>query len=127
VVGDGQFGGDGVGLVADVEHAVLVESAHPLEQHLGVALDQGGAAGDVGVESFPDPVVEGEHVVAGRLEQEQALEFGQLLGLLAGQVMGLGPVGVAVVQLPGVVREWLDLGHPGGPGVRCLVTADQPW
>jgi hypothetical protein len=65
-------------------------------------------------------------VIAGGLDQEQPLQLGQLLGLLLGEVAGLGPVAGAVVQLPAVVVEG-DADLPGGlSGVRCLVMADQP-
>src|SRR3712207_7940989 len=47
----------------------------------------------VGVEPFVPPVVEGEHVVLGGLDQELALEVAELIWHLCGQVAGLGPVG----------------------------------
>ena len=66
-------------------------------------------AGEVGVEALDPAVVERQHVVLGRLDQEQPLELVQLVGLLGGEVVGLGPV-VRVVELPDVVVEGRQLG-----------------
>jgi hypothetical protein len=49
-VGHDDLGGDGVGLVLDVQHDVLRQAAHPGEQELGVAADQLGPPGDLVVE-----------------------------------------------------------------------------
>ena len=128
-VGDGEVGGDGVGLVLDVDHAVLRQPAHAAEQHLGVALDELGAAGEVGVEPLELAVVQREDVVLAGLDQEQPLQVAQPVGMLGGHVVGLGPV-VGGVQLPDVVVERRQLlaatptGWSGGsprssPGGRC--------
>ncbi len=77
----------------------------PAEQELRVALDQHGAAGQVGIDALDLPVVERQHVVLDRLDQPQPLELVQLLRHLLGQVVGLGPVLAAVVELPDIVVE----------------------
>ena len=69
-----------------------------------------GPAGQLRVEPFDAAVVERQHPVLDRLDQEQSLEGGQLVGVLRRQVMGLGPVGGGVVQLPHVVVEGRKLG-----------------
>ena len=71
-------------------------------------LDQLRPAGEVGVEALDAAVVQRQHVVLGRLEQEQPLQLVQLLGLLGGEVVGLGPV-VRAVELPDVVVEGRQL------------------
>ena len=68
-----------------------------------VALDQLRPAGHLGFEALDPAVVERQHVVLRRLDQEQALQLGQLLRVLGGEVVGLGPV-VGGVELPDVVR-----------------------
>jgi hypothetical protein len=97
------------------------EAPHSLVQDLGVALHQAGSFDDVGVHPFPHPIVEREHVVAGGLEEEQLLQLGEFVGLLGGEVVGLGPVAGAVVQLPHVVGV-LDLGDPGRPWGAVLTS-----
>ena len=67
-------------------------------------------AGEVGVEALVAPVVEREDVVLPGLDEEQALQLAQLLGLLVGEVVRLRPV-VGAVELPDVVVEG---GHLGG-------------
>ena len=82
-------------------------------------------AGHVGVEALEAPVVERQDVVLPRLDQEQALELGQLVRLLVREVVGLRPV-VGAVQLPDVVVERRHL-RRAPTGVLCRVTAVQPW
>ena len=71
----------------------------------------------------------GHDVVLGRLDQEQSLQFGELLGMGLRQVVRLGPVGVGVVQLPDVLVERLlqrpDPRHgvPGHRGPPLVVDA----
>ena len=67
-----------------------------------------------GVQPLHPPVVDGQHLVASRLLEEEPLELGEPLGLLGRQVAGLAPVGRRVVQLPDVVleRRQLRRGHP---------------
>ena len=100
-----QLGRDRERLVLDVDDAVLRQPAHAAEQQLCVALDQGGPPGDVGYEAFDLPVIERKHVVLDRLDQPKPLQFMQFLRILLRQVLGLRPVGVAVVELPDVVVE----------------------
>jgi hypothetical protein len=100
-----ELGGDRVGLVLDVDHRTLRQPPHAAEQQLGVALDQGRPPGQVRVEALADPVVKRQHVVLGRLDQPEALELMQLVGMLGRQVPGLAPVAGGVVQLPAVVVE----------------------
>ena len=78
-------------------------------------------AGEVGVEPLGRADVERQHVEPGRLDQEQPLQLGQLLRVLGGEVVGLGPVLLDVVELPHVLVEAvigaeprvLVLGHRG--------------
>ena len=65
-------------------------------------------------------VVEREDPVATRFLLEALLEFFQQLGMLAGDVPGLGPVRMGVVQLPTIVVE-ASRGLQGLPGgaVTC--------
>ena len=88
-------------------------------------LDELRPAGEVGVEALDAPVVERQHVVLRRLDQEQALQLGELLRLLRREIVRLRPV-VGRVQLPDVVVE-----RPAAAaithGVLCRVTAVQPW
>ena len=86
--------------------------------------DQLRPAGEVGVEALDPAVVERQHVVAHRLDQEQPLQLGSSLGLLGGEVVGLGPV-VRRVELPDVVVVGRQLG-PATQGMLCRVTAVQP-
>ena len=119
-VGDGHLGGDGVRLVLEVEHAVLLQPDHAVEERLCVAADQLRTPGHVGVDPFHHPVVERQHVEAGGLDHEQVLQLTQLVGHLRGQVVGLGPVRGAVVQLPHVLVE-------RDPGCRARATACGAW
>ena len=95
-LGHGDVGGDRVGIVLDVQDAVLGEASHSFEQQLSSTADQGGASGEVGVEPFDPPVVEGEHLVLGGLEQELALQVGELLWVVRREVVSLRPVVGAV-------------------------------
>ena len=61
-------------------------------------------SGEVGVEALDAAVVEGQHVVLGRLDEEQTLELGELGRVLGRDVVGLGPV-VGAVELPDVVVD----------------------
>ena len=110
-------------LFLSVEHAVLADP-HAGEQQLAVAADQLRTPRDVGVDALEAAVVERHDVVLDGLDQPESLQLGELLGILCGQVMRLRPV-VGPVQLPHVVveRRRLSAIH----GVRCLVTAVQPW
>ena len=77
-----------------------------------LALDQLRPAGEIRVEALERPIVERQHAVLRRLDDEETLQFGELLRVLLRQVLRLRPVGVGVVQLPHVVVE------------RALVGAD---
>ena len=79
--------------------------AMPGKRTWRVPLDQRGAAGHGGNHALPAAVVQRQDVVAGGFDQPLPLQLGQLLGHLRGQVVGLGPVGIGVVQLPDVVVE----------------------
>ena len=63
------------------------------------------AAGQVGVDSLEQPVVDGQHVVARRLDEPEALQLAELLRHLLGEVLRLAPVLVGVVELPDVIVE----------------------
>ena len=124
-VGDGDRRGDRHRLVLEDDDRVLREAAHAGEQELRGAGDELGAAGELGVEPFVAPVVEREHVVLAGLDEEQALQLAELVGLLGGEVVGLGPV-VGAVQLPHVVVERRQLladprGAVAGAGRPALV------
>ena len=66
-----------------------------------------------GFEALDPAIVERQRPVADRLDQEQPLQLAQLLGILGGDVVGLGPV-VRCVELPDVVVDRRQLGadHP---------------
>ena len=100
------------------------QPAHAPEEELRVAADQLRAAGEIGVEALEAPVVERQDVVPRRLDQEQPLELGELLGLLGGEVVGLGPV-VGPVELPDVVVDRRAARSPP-TAVLWRVTAVQP-
>ncbi len=104
VRGHHDLGGHRVRLVLDVDDTALRQPFHAAEHELGVALDEDRSAGEVAVEAFHAPVVEWEHVVAGPLDHEQPLQFGQLPGILGREVAGLGPV-VGAVEFPHVVGD----------------------
>ena len=89
-------------------------------------VDQGRAPGQFGVGPLAGAVVHGQHVVLGGLDEEEALQLGQLLWLLGREVAGLAVVAVAVVELPHVVVEGGQSPPTITHGVRCLVTALQP-
>ena len=124
-LGTDDLGRHRVRLVLEREDRVLAQPAHAPEQQLRLAADELRAAGEVGVEALDAAVVERQHVVAGRLDQEQPLQLVQLLGLLVGEVVGLRPV-VGRVELPHVVVEGGQLGAMTH-GVLWRVTAVQPW
>ena len=65
---------------------VLGQPAHAAEQDLRVALDQLRPAGEVRVEALERPIVERQHAVLGRLDQEEPLQLGELLRVLLRQV-----------------------------------------
>ena len=67
--------------------------------------DQLRPAGDCRVQPLEAAVVDGQHVVLHRLDQPQPLQGGEPLRILRGQVVGLRPVGAAVVELPDVFVE----------------------
>jgi hypothetical protein len=115
LVSDGHFGGDGVRLVLHVQHGVLGHPGHAAEEHLGGALGQFRTTGDFRVESLDPPIVQRQHVVLHGFDEEEALELGEFFGVLGGQVMGLGPVVVNVVELPHIVVEGGESG-PEQPG-----------
>ena len=80
------------------------EAVHAGVEHLRVAVDQFRTTRDLGIEPLRLAVVDRQHVVADRLDQQQPLQLVQLLGHLLRQVVGLRPV-VGAVQLPHVVVE----------------------
>ena len=117
-IGHDDLRGDGERLVLDAEDAGLRQATHAAEQHLRVAADELGPAGDVGVEPLGGPVVEREHVVLRRLHQPEPLELVEPVGHLLREVVGLRPVLRPVVELPDVVVERRHVRaahHPRGP------------
>ena len=81
-----------MGLVLDVEEAVLGEAAHAAEEQLRVSLHELRPADELGVEALDAAVVEREHVVLAGLLEPELLQLGQLLRHLGCQVVGLAPV-----------------------------------
>jgi hypothetical protein len=71
-------------------------------------------------------VVEREHGVPRRLDEEELLEALEPVGLLGREVARLRPVAVGVVQLPDVVAERGDRVSRSQEAVRCGVHAAQP-
>ena len=106
----------GVRLVLDAQDAVLRQVSHAAEEDLGLSFDQHRAAGEVGVDSLEQPVVDRQHVVACRLDEPEALQLAELLRHLLGEVLRLAPVLVGVVELPDVIVERRGLFLR--PGVR---------
>ena len=98
-------------LFFDRDDRVLREPAHAAEEELRRAADELRPSREVGVEPLEAAVVEREHVVLPRLEEEEALELVELLGLLGREVVRLRPV-VGAVELPDVVVEGGHLGRP---------------
>ena len=86
-------------------------------------MDQGRASGTFGHRPFHAPVVQGQHVVLGGLDQPEPLQLGQLLGVVGRQVAGLAVVAVPVVELPHVVVERRQDATDHDPG--CLVLGDR--
>jgi hypothetical protein len=68
-----------VGFVLDADDAVLGQSAHAGEQELGISSDQHWPPCNVWVQAPSEVVIHRQHVVAGGLDQPQALQFMQLL------------------------------------------------
>ena len=72
-------------------------------------------------DGHPQTAADREHRVSGGLDGEQFAHLGQLFGHLGGQVVGLGPVLVEVIQLPAVVvgcpvaDSWRRSRQPGHP------------
>ena len=78
--GHHDLGGHRVRLVLDVDDRAFGQPAHAAEQQLRVALDQLRPAGDVRVGALGKAIVQGQHVVLGRLDQPEPLQLVQLLG-----------------------------------------------
>ena len=107
------FGGDGVRLVLEVEDAVFRQASHAADEELGLTLDEHRPAGEVRVELLQQPVVQGQHLVARRLDQPLPLQLVELLRHLLGEIVRLGPVLVRV-ELPHIVVECGPWGHDPG-------------
>ncbi|SID61144.1 Uncharacterised protein [Mycobacteroides abscessus subsp. abscessus] len=104
-VGHHNLGGHRVRFVLDVEDAVFRQPSHPGEQHLGVARDELGPSGQVGVQPPRSVIVEGQNVITGGLDQPQPLQFMQFFWHRLGQILGLAPILGGVIQFPHVVVE----------------------
>ena len=74
----------------------------PANSSCDLPLMRVGRPGQLGVEALGPTVVQWQHVVLHRLDQEQALQLMQPLRHLLGKIVGLRPV-VRGVQLPNVV------------------------
>src|SRR5208282_3837427 len=117
---DLDLGGDGVGFVLDVQDAVLREASHTAEQYLRLSFNQHGAASGVRINLLGNPVVDGQHIVAGRLDQPESLQLVELLGHLLGEVVSLAPVLAGVVEFPDVVVKRYRLSADKHPGCGVL-------
>ncbi len=73
------LGGDGVRFVLELITAFSVSRPIPPKNCCDVAPDERRTPGDVGVEALDAPVVQRQHVVLDRLDEEQPLQFVQLL------------------------------------------------
>ena len=100
-------------LVLQHEDRILGQPAHAPEQDLAIAVDELRPTGQVRVEALDAAIVERQHVVLRRLDEEQPLQVGQLLGLFRREVVRLRPV-VRPVQLPDVAVDRRHLGHHPG-------------
>ena len=87
--------GDGVRFVLDVQHHVLGQPSHAAEQIWRLPLISVGRPARSGVETFDTAVVQWQHVILDCFDQEQSLQFVQLVRHLRCQVVRLRPVGLA--------------------------------
>ena len=72
-------------------------------------------------DGHPQAAADREHGIACGFDGEQFAHLSELVGHLGGQVVGLGPVLVEVVQLPAVVVGCPVVDarrHPGSQGTR---------
>ena len=86
------------------------QASHAADEELGLTLDEHRPAGEVRVELFKQPVVQGQHLVARRLDQPLPLQLVELLRHLLGEIVRLAPVLVRV-ELPHIVVEWGSSGR----------------
>ena len=103
-----------VRLVLDTQHTVFKQPPHPRKQQLRCPLHQDWTACRVRIQLFKHSVIKRQHLVAGRLDEEQLLKFVKLLRHFHSQVLRLRPVGVCV-QLPNIIlkrREFLGWRGP---------------
>ena len=117
--GQDHFGGDCARFVLEIEHDVFGEPPHAAEEHLRFALDERRPARQIGVEAFDAAIVQRQHIVLDRFDQELALEFLEHRGILCRDVMRLCPV-VGRVELPHVVIVGRQRRHDP----RCAMPRD---
>jgi len=68
-----------VGFILEVQDAVFVQASHAAKEKLGLAPDQDRPAGGVRVHLFGRPIVDGQHLIASRLNQELSLQLVEFL------------------------------------------------
>ena len=83
-VGDDHLGGDGMGLVLEVDHRVLGRSTHAAEQQLAVAADELGRPAGSRLNRSTRRSSSGNTLYL-RLQQEQPLQLMELVGLGGGR------------------------------------------
>ncbi len=121
------LGGDRERPVLDVDDADLRQTLHPREEQLRGALDEYWAPGQLREDALDATVVQRQHVVPDRLDQQQALQFVQLVRHLPGEVARLAPVLASRRRAPRRRRRTRAACPPiSSHGVRCLVTALHP-
>ena len=77
----------------------------PANSSCELPLISAGRPARVGVDAFDLSVIERQHVVLDRFDQPKPLQLMQFVRILLGEILGLRPVGVAVVEFPDVVVE----------------------
>ena len=113
---------DAEGPVADVHRLLLGHLRGPGE--VGVALARRGQLRPRRDDDLQGgPVIEREGPVLAGFGEPQVDQLPELLGMLGGQVVQFGAIGVGVVQLPGVVVEVAPAAERGvgGDGFPAVV------
>ncbi|CAB4713163.1 unannotated protein [freshwater metagenome] len=107
-------GGDPPGRVLDVGRRVLGQPSTRARVE-GQRARRQLATAELGDQPLQEAVVERQDVVLLRLGEEERLQLGQPLGVIGGDVAGLGPVRRGVVELPAVLVERRQLDLTDGP------------
>ena len=104
-----------------VDDRPFAEAPHAAKEELALSLGELGAASEGGIGPFGKAVIQWQHVVFGGFDQPKALQLLELLWLFLGQIAGLTPIVIGVIELPNVVIEGGKLNGAGFPGgsVAC--------